>query len=49
MKKSAEKVGEDTKSTRTTVGGFLSTVFDDVSRVVGRLANNLKGSSEEKP
>jgi hypothetical protein len=44
-----KELGEDTKSTRNTFGQFLSTVFDDVSRVVGRLANNLKGSPEEKP
>jgi hypothetical protein len=49
VKKSAKKVGEDTKSTSSIVGEFLSTVFDDVSRVVGGLANNLNGSSKENP
>jgi hypothetical protein len=49
VKKSAKNVGKDTQSTRASVGEFLSTVFDDVSRVVGGLANSLKGSSKESP
>ena len=50
VKKSAKKVGDDTKSTRASFGEFLSTIFDDVSRVVGGFAKNLKeGSSKETP